>query len=127
MRDKVKDPVLTDVEILFMKLIWQRGPSTVREVRSQLPEHEKRAITTIATFLNILVSKGFLCIEAVGRSHVFAAKITEFEYQDTAVSHVKRTLFEGSTLNMVRAIVLSSETTNQELSEIRETLHSRLQ
>lgn len=109
-----------------MNLIWRKGPSTVREVRDRLSETEKRAVTTIATFLNILVSKKFLDTEREGRSLVFSAKVTKSQYQCKALSYIKQTLFDGSARKMIESVILSERTTFSELSKIADFLDSRL-
>ena len=65
--------VLTDREAEIMDVLWERGPSTVSEVRAQLPD--KPAYTTVLTILRILETKGFIGHAEEGRAHRYAASV----------------------------------------------------
>lgn len=70
---------LTRAEEQLMLVLWQRGPSFAKEVRAALPGSP--AYTTVSTILRILVQKGAVTAEDLGRSHRYAAAIGHADYR----------------------------------------------
>ena len=66
-----QSPTLTDAELRRMKILWERGPSTVGGVVETLPEDEPLAYSTVLTTLRILEDKGYLRHEKQGRAFVY--------------------------------------------------------
>lgn len=80
-----------------MNVVWLHQGVTVKEVVAALPEGEGRKVTTVATFLKILETKGFVTSHKHERSLVYCPKIALGEYQLIALRQMCRTLFDGRT------------------------------
>lgn len=109
--------LLTDAELELMAIIWQRGPSTTRELLSALDDG--RAYTTVSTLLRILVDKGFLKTQPEGRSHRYAPLVAQADYQGRGLSHVVAGLFGGDALGLVRRLVRSEQLDEGQLADLR--------
>ena len=72
-RTRQDNPTPTEIEIL--NVIWERGPSTVREVMRELNKQRERAYTTIMTLMNGMADKGILSQKPQGRAFIYSANI----------------------------------------------------
>src|SRR3954468_17425919 len=73
--DKVPAPTFTDRELDVMAILWQRGPSTVAEVRSRLSD--PLAHNTVLTVLTVLEEKGYVTHTEEGKAHRFRARVKQ--------------------------------------------------
>ena len=115
--------VLTDREAELMEVLWERGPSTVAEVRDQLP-HDP-AYTTILTILRNLESKGLVAHDQEGRAHRYIARVARDAAQRSALRDLSRKLFKGSTAMLVTHLVADQKLSPEELRRIRALLDQR--
>lgn len=115
------DRLLTDAELELMHVLWDRGPSTAREVLEALSDRraETRAYTTVATILNILRDKGFVRSDKAGRAFVFAPLTSREAYEATNLRHVVQEVFRGDAASLVRTLVTAEGLDPDELAEIR--------
>ena len=73
-RPKEEKPTAGELEVL--KVLWDRGPSTVREVMDVLNERRERAYTSVMSLLNTMFEKGFLRRKPEGRAFVYSPRVT---------------------------------------------------
>src|SRR5436190_18692937 len=71
-RPKEEQPTAGELEVL--KVLWDRGPSTVREVMDVLNDARPRAYTSVMSLLNVMTDKGLLAREPQGRAFVYKPK-----------------------------------------------------
>ncbi len=88
-------PELTRAEEQVMQIIWQRGPSYVKDVQGALPAPAP-AITTVSTIVRILEQKGFVGYEAFGRTHRYHALVGQDEYRRFSLRKLLGGHFGGS-------------------------------
>ncbi|HXR34406.1 MAG TPA: BlaI/MecI/CopY family transcriptional regulator, partial [Candidatus Binataceae bacterium] len=65
----------TDAELAILRVLWQRGPSTVKEVHRQLEALKRTGYTTVLKFMQIMVEKGLVTRDETPFAHVYQAKI----------------------------------------------------
>ena len=118
------DVVFTDRELDIMAVLWERGPSTVADVRKHLTDD--LAYTTVLTILRTLEEKGHVGHEAEGRAYRYHARVERGEARVSAVEHVTRKLFAGSTESLLTHLVSDQALTDEELERIRALLDVRL-
>lgn len=111
--------LLTPAELELMRVLWARGPSTVREVGEALAEDPPRAYTTLATILRILEEKGFATRARVGRNDVFAAALSREVYEARGLRQVVHDLFADDPVALVRRLVRSESLSADELARLR--------
>jgi predicted transcriptional regulator len=122
---KSKPPELpkpTDAELAILRVLWQRGPSTVRDVWEQLSPKQQTGYTTVLKIMQIMFEKGLLSRDESDRSHVYRAARSEEQTQRQVVGHLLERLFSGSAPKLVMQALASKKATPDELAEIRKLL-----
>jgi predicted transcriptional regulator len=113
----------TDAELAILKVLWDRGPSTVREVAVALGRDG--AYTTILKLLQIMADKGHVRRDESARTHVYAAAFTEHQTQRQLVSDLLDRAFGGSASKLVLHALEARKATPEDLAEIRRLLDQR--
>lgn len=111
---------LTDREADIMRVLWERGPSTVAEVRAALTN--TLAYTTVQTILRILETKGFAGHEEEGRQHRFRALVAESAARQSALKHLVGKLFRGSSELLFTQLVSDQKLTPDQVRRMRKLL-----
>ena len=119
---KSKRPKPTDAEVAILRVLWQRGPSTVREVWEQLNPTQGTGYTTVLKIMQIMCEKGLLTRDETDRSHVYRAARSEAQTQRQVVGHLLERLFSGSAPKLVMQALAARKATPAELAEIRKLL-----
>jgi len=119
-------PRPTDGELAILRVLWARGPSTVRQVHDVLSrDRPGAAYTTTLKLLQIMTEKGLVRRDDADRSHVFEARMTEGQTQRQLVGDLLDRAFGGSASKLVLQALAARRATPEELSEIRRLLDDR--
>jgi BlaI family penicillinase repressor len=118
-----KPPKPTDAELAILRVLWQRGASTVREVWEQLSPQQHTGYTTVLKTMQIMSEKGLLARDETDRSHVYRAARSEAQTQRQVVGHLLERLFSGSAPKLVMQALTAKKATPAELAEIRKLLN----
>ena len=118
MKRPLKKP--TDAELGILSVLWERGPSTVRQVAEVLGR--EAGYTTVLKLLQIMTEKGLVIRDEAARTHVYAAAYSEDQTQRQLVSDLLDRAFGGSAAKLVLQALASSKATPEELAEIRKLL-----
>lgn len=117
-RPRSEQPTPAELEVL--KILWDRGPSTVREVRQALIRRRKpRAYTSVMSLLNVMTEKGLLDREPEGRAFRYAARIARKPTLSRLVGDLWSRAFEQSTSALVSHLLEEANPSPAELEEIR--------
>jgi predicted transcriptional regulator len=114
----------TDRELDIMGVLWDRGPSTVAEVRAALPD--ELAYTTVLTILRVLEEKGHVGHEGEGRAHRYHARVERQAAGTSALRRLTRKLFKGSPEMLLTHLVSDRDLSEEEIRRMRELLDERL-
>ena len=115
----------TDVELAILRVLWARGPSSVREVHETLVEEDGRGDTGYSTTLKmmqVMYEKGLLARDESVRPQVYRAVRGEEQTQREMVSDLVDKVFGGSARKLVLRAVESEKVSADELVEIRKLL-----
>jgi len=115
-------PRPTDAELEILKVLWRRGPSTVREVFETLGENKTTGYTTVLKFMQIMAEKGLVVRDESERAHRYEAAAPEAETQRRLVGDLLRKAFDGSASKLVIQALSTERATSSELDEIRRLL-----
>ena len=115
-------PQPTPAELELLRVLWQRGPSTVRDVHADL--ERKVGYTTVLKLLQIMTEKGLVTRDAASRSHVYSAAVSADATQQRLVADLLDRAFGGSRLDLVMQALSAAPTTREELRQIRALLDS---
>src|SRR5437667_6230887 len=119
---KTKPPKPTDAELAVLRVLWQRGPSTVRQVWEQIAPTQRTGYTTVLKIMQIMFEKGLLLRDESERSHVYSASISEQQTQRQVIGHLLERVFSGSAPKLVMQALATKKATPAELAEIRKLL-----
>ena len=119
-RPRHENPTPGELEIL--QVIWDRGPSTVREVMNVLNERRRRAYTSFMTLMTVMAEKGQLRQKPRGRAFVYSAKISRAKTQSRLVRDLLRRVFDGSASTLVTQLLQQAEPDSEEIEEISKTI-----
>ena len=114
----------TDAELAILQVLWNRGPSTVRDVHEVLSHRRKTGYTTTLKLMQIMAEKGLVTRDASRRTHVYQAKASQDSTQQQLISSLLERAFEGSAKSLIMQALSNHKTSAEELSEIRELLDS---
>ena len=115
-------PRPTDAELEILKVLWRRGPSTVREVFETLGETKVTGYTTALKLMQIMAEKGLVVRDESERAHRYEAAAPEDETQRRLVGDLLRKAFDGSAKKLVLQALSTERATSSELDEIRRLL-----
>jgi len=117
-----KLPKPTDAELAILRVLWNRGPSTVRQVQDVLNRTKKTGYTTVLKFMQIMVEKGLVRRDDTPYAHVYEARVPQEQTQRKIVADVLDRVFEGSMSRLVVQALAAKGATAEELAEIRRIL-----
>jgi predicted transcriptional regulator len=117
-----KLPKPTDAELGILRVLWTRGPSTVRHVHDALNEDRPTGYTTALKLLQIMADKGLVARDETDRTHVYTASISESETQRQLLDDLLTRAFRGSATTLVMQALSGAKTTPDELARIRQLL-----
>ena len=115
-------PRPTDAELSILRVLWERGPSTVRQVHDVLGRERPTAYTTALKLLQIMTEKGLVDRDDRDRTHVYRARLTEEQTQRQLVRDLLDRAFGGSATKLVMQALASRRASPDELREIRRVI-----
>jgi len=117
-----KQDTPTEGELEILKVLWERGPSTVRDVLDVLNRRRPRAYTSVMSLMNIMAEKGLVTRTPRGRAFAYTAKRPREKTLGKMVSHLLGRAFDGSASSLVSQLLDQSKPTSDELAEIRRAI-----
>ncbi len=115
-------PSPTELEIL--RVLWKRGPSTVREVHEELKERRDAGYYTYLKLLQIMDQKGLARRDKSQRAHIYEAAISEETTEHHLVRDMLERCFEGSAQRLIMRALETKRFSRDELEEIRGLMDS---
>jgi predicted transcriptional regulator len=114
---------ITDTELAVLRLLWSRGPSTIRELTDRLyPEGGHSHYATVQSLLDRLDQKGFVEREKQGRINVFTPRLTRAELIARRLRATADTLCGGSMAPLLTELVDSASLSSGELEQLRDLI-----
>jgi predicted transcriptional regulator len=110
----------TDAELAILRVLWARGPSTVREVAQAM--RREGAYTTILKLLQIMTDKKLVRRDESARTHVYEATYTQEQTQRQLVRDLLTRVFDGSAATLMVQALAATRASPEELAEIRRLL-----
>lgn len=120
MGEKIPRP--TDAELAILSVLWERGPSTVREVHDALSATHDTGYTTVLKLLQIMTDKGLVIRDESQRAHVYASRYGEQRTQRQLLGDLIDRAFRGSPAQLVMQALSASRASAAELTAIRHLL-----
>jgi predicted transcriptional regulator len=118
-------PRPTDAELAILRVLWERGPSTVRQVHESQGQERPTAYTTTLKLLQIMTEKGHVDRDERDRTHVYSARATEEQTQRQLLQDLLDRAFGGSSTKLVMQALSNRQASREDLAEIRRLLDDR--
>ena len=117
-------PRPTNAELSILRVLWERGPSTVRHVQECLSARRATGYTTALKLLQIMTEKGLVRRDTRQRTHIYAPRLTEDQTQRQLIRDLMNRAFGGSAQKLVMQALNSVKASADERAEIRRLLDS---
>lgn len=108
-------PTPTPRELEILKVLWEQGPSSVRDVYRRLAQDEDLAYTTVQTLLRIMEEKGLVEHHVEGRSFVYTARYS----RDESAARFLERVFDGAADQLVLSLLRSERISPAELERLQ--------
>jgi BlaI family penicillinase repressor len=115
-------PRPTPGELQILRVLWERGPSTVREVQDALGPARAAGYTTVLKLLQIMAEKDLVRRDESARAHVYAARAPEAQTQRQLVRDLVDRAFGGSAAQLVVQALSGRRASAEEIERIRRLL-----
>ena len=115
-------PRPTDAELAILRILWDRGPSTVRQVHDILGLERQAAYTTALKLLQIMTEKGLVERDESDRTHIYRPRLSEETTQRQLVRDLVDRAFGGSSSKLVMQALATKRASAEELRDIRKAI-----
>jgi len=118
-------PRPTDAELAILRVLWERGPSTVRDVTEALHVDRGTGYTTALKLMQIMTEKGLVHRDDRERSHVYEAALPREATQRQLVGDLLDRAFGGSPVAVMQHLLETADLDAEELQQIRQLINRR--
>lgn len=112
----------TDRELTILRILWDNGPSTVREVNEAMNEDQDTGYTTTLKLMQIMTDKGLLRRDDSQFKHIYKPALREEKAQKQLVSDLLEKAFSGSAEKLVMRALSTKKVPAKELAKIKKIL-----
>ena len=120
MNERLINP--TDSELEILHILWEQGPSTVRQVNDRLNDRREVGYTTTLKLMQIMNEKQLVERNTDSRVHVYTASVQESQVKNHLLNDFLKNAFRGSASSLVMQALGNHETTPEELEAIKELI-----
>jgi BlaI family transcriptional regulator, penicillinase repressor len=113
-----KSPALTPLELEIMKVVWEKGQATVRDVYAVLRERRAVAYTTVMTMMGVLATKGHLKRQRSERAYIYRPTRPAAAAIKSMVADFIDRVFDGAARPLLVQLIKDRKLTKQELEEL---------
>lgn len=120
---KTNDPPRpTDAELDILNVLWDEGPTTVRQVHERLQARKPSQYTTTLKLMQIMAEKGLVDRDETARSHVYRVRHAREHVQRRVAKDLLDRFFGGSARSLLVGALDAKPASDQELAELRKLL-----
>lgn len=112
----------TPAELEILHILWNRGPSTVREIHDELSKEKDVGYTSALKFLQIMTTKGLVTRSEDQRAHVYTAADPAATTKQQLATDVLQRVFRGSASQLMQHALSGRRSSKKEIDEIRRLL-----
>ena len=114
----------TDAELAILRVLWARGPSTVRQIAEQMGR--ETGYTTILKLLQIMTEKQLVARDESARTHIYQAAYTQEQTERQLVTDLLDRVFDGSAAKLVLQALAANKASPEELDEIKKLIATKM-
>jgi BlaI family transcriptional regulator, penicillinase repressor len=112
----------TEGELAILSVLWERGPSTVRDVHQILSRKNPTGYTTVLKLMQIMTEKGLVERDESRKAHIYRPRFSEERTQKSLVTDLLDKAFGGNPAKLVMQALSAKRTSDEDLVEIRKIL-----
>ncbi len=112
----------TEVEMQILRILWELGPSGVREIHKRLDAAKGTGYSTTVKMLAVMLQKGLVKRDEDAQPHVYRPALTRAKTGKRLLDDLVEKVYEGSTMALVLQALSSGKATKDELDEVRRVL-----
>jgi predicted transcriptional regulator len=112
----------TDRELTILRILWDKGPSTVRDVNEAMSQDEDTGYTTTLKLMQIMAEKGLVLRDDSQFKHVYRPALTEEKAQKQLVGDLLDRAFSGSAEKLVMRALSAKKVSAKELASIKKMI-----
>ena len=120
-------PRPTEGELELLRILWDRGPSTVRDLHQAISAKRALGYTSVLKLLQIMTEKGLVEREESGKAHIYHPAASQNETQDQLVRDISQRLFAGSAAQLAMHALALEPVNDQELEALRNLIDQKRQ
>jgi predicted transcriptional regulator len=125
MKKDLDSIILTRQELQIMKVVWDRGAATVKEVCDVISQKKATAYTTVLTLMGILEDKGALTHVRAGRAYIYKPLLSRRQATRNQIHDVVVRFFDGRADKMIESVLDSEISGPDQVAALRNLLESR--
>lgn len=112
----------TEVEMQILRILWELGPSPVREIHKRLEAAKGTNYSTTVKMLAVMLQKGLVKRDEQSQPHVYRSALTRAKAGKRMLDDLVEKVYEGSTMALFLQALPSANATKKELDEVRRIL-----
>ncbi len=112
----------TEVELQILRILWDLGPSPVRDIHARLEAEKGTNYSTTVKMLAVMLQKGLVKRNESAHPHVYRTTLTREKTGKRMLSDLIEKVYDGSASSLVLQALSSSKATKEELAEVRRLL-----
>ena len=127
---KLKKQILpkpTEGELELLRVLWEKGPATVRELHDEVNLQRTVGYTSVLKILQIMTEKGLVEREESAKAHIYRAAASQEATQNQLLRDLSERLFSGSAAQLAMHALAMQPTSAEELEEIRTLIERKRQ
>lgn len=113
---------LTEVELQILKILWELGPSPVRDVHARLNAEKGTNYSTSVKMLSVMLEKGLVKRDESASPLIWRAAVTRNSTGKRMVKDLVDKVYDGAAMSLVLHALKSAKASTEELSEVRRLL-----
>lgn len=115
-------PIPSNAELEILRILWKRGPSTVRDVHDELKRERDIGYTTVLKIMQVMAEKRIVTRDESERSHVYSPAVEEKSVKRRLVSELLDKAFDGSAAQLVMQALSDKRASPEDIRKIRKLL-----
>ena len=120
-------PKPTEAELELLRVLWEKGPATVRELHDAVNLHRAVGYTSVLKILQIMTEKGLVEREEANKAHIYRPAASQEETQNQLLRDLSERLFSGSAAQLAMHALAMQPASAEELEEIRNLIEQKRQ
>jgi predicted transcriptional regulator len=118
-KDKIRP---TQLELTILRVLWQNGPASVREIQATLNESKPHGYTTVLKMLQIMHEKGLVARDESQRPQIYRARYSQEQTQRQLLKEFLQRAYGGSVKALVMHALSVKRSSPEDLEAIEKLL-----